>query len=143
MSKLNFDDGIETYNLSNGAKLRINFSDFNLYDRFAKLQKDIDEIQEKHKEEINNLKVEELIPLFVELDKEIKEKLQNVFGKENNFDEIFSHQNCFAVNSKNRFIIEEFVEAIRPIIEKAGETQSKVFSGLVGNREERRKRNHE
>lgn len=162
--KLSLNSGIETYEIDNGtvsgAVLRVNFSDTNLYFRFIEMQKSLEEIEKDFNIKTADFKSKvdekgfpiadenagrETLSLMHEFDTKIKDKLTEVFGPDNDFDNIFAGVNVMSLDEKGNSIISNFLEMITPVIKKAMDILKKsddeAVKALVGNRAERRARN--
>jgi len=79
--------------------------------------------------------------IFRELDRKVKDKLSYVFGCDNDFDAIFQGVCVWAPDGDGGFILTNFINAIKPLIEQASKTAENGVSRLVGNREQRRAKN--
>ena len=103
MQKLNIDLGIKEYEIC-GNVLRINASDPNLYDRFVQAIKDISALEDEMVTKAKELPQEaenggEFVHLMRETDLKVKEKLNEVFGLDNDFDVILQRVNLMAALS--------------------------------------------
>lgn len=146
MENLFFDSGIKEYSINGGSKkLRISPSDPNLYARYVesldKIKKYETEIQERVKglnaEDENHS--EQIVLIMRDYDLKMKSVLDDVFGCGNDFDDIFEGINLLALASNGDIVINNFMEAVRPIIEQG--TKDFVASKKAqakANREQRR-----
>ena len=162
VKKLKLNSGIETYDIDNGtekgAKLKVNFSDTNLYSRFLEMEKSLSDIEKEFEVETSEFKGEidetgfsnqtqsrNVIKIMRDFDVKIKNKLSDVFGSDNDFDNIFAGVNVMSLDGKGNSIISNFLSMITPIIEQSLDNVRKADSDtvkkLVGNREQRRARN--
>lgn len=126
-NKITFDSGIKQYEINGRAVLRFNPSDPNVYKRFKEvgdylvnLEK---EVAAKSESAANGM---DMVDLLAEYDGKVKEKLRYVFGQENDFDDIFNGGNVMALAGNGEMIITNFLEGIRPIIEKGIKEYAKM-----------------
>lgn len=125
--KLLFDDGIKEFEVNGGAIMRFNPSDPALYDRFrvliGKIEKLEDEIAKKEKKVVDGATA---IGILCEYDRKIKGFLNEAFGLNNDFEQIFSGLNLMAIGANGNRIVANFLEAIRPIIEEGAKQHAKA-----------------
>ena len=135
MEKITFDSGVKTYQINDSGILRFNPSDPNLYARFFKAVDKLQEIEkglEIAKEEENTKATgETVIHLMEQADMRAKKVLSDVFGKENNFDDIFGGVNILAVAGNGERVITNFLEAILPIIQAGAEKCAKSYAAAA------------
>ena len=152
MTKLTFDDGRVRLDINGNGTLVFNPSDFNVYERFYALLKELPELEKQYASEVETpdestqddqaaaveLAGRELIRAK-EIDALIKSKLSHVFGAENNFDKLFGGVNIMAFGSNGERVITNFLNAMLPYIEKglAKHTGAEVSTARA-NREQRR-----
>lgn len=127
MQKLNIDLGIKEYEIC-GKVLRINASDPNLYDRFVQA---VDEIRTLEDEMIAQAKElpqedeqangEAVVHLMRQTDLKVKEKLNEVFGLDNDFDVILQKVNLMAVGENGERIITNLLAALIPLVEEGAQ----------------------
>lgn len=166
-AKISLNTGVRTYEIdngtSNGATLKVNFSDTNLYYRFFEMQKSLEEFEAEFKQKTAEIKDKldenglpindeqkteqgiKMIEIMHDSDVKIKNKLADVFGTDNDFDDIFAGVNVMSLDEKGNSIISNFLEMITPIITESldamKKSDDKAVKALVGNREQRRARN--
>lgn len=152
MEKIQFDTGVKEFECGGGI-LRVNFSDYNTYKRLLDMKEYVNNLIDKYETEINNYinghekdsmekQTVYSFDIMYKIDKEVKQELEKVFNIDNDFDKIFNGVNVFSINNKGKMIIQDFIEAIVPIIKKdLAHAEQNEISKYVGNREERRKRN--
>lgn len=146
MQKLNFDTGMRKFQINDGAVLQFNPSDINLYSRFIDATDQFKKIEADmvaKAQAIENPSGEDTILLMREADAEVKNVLQNIFGKQNDFDAIFEGVNVMAVAPNGERVITNFIVAISPIIEDGAKNYAKakaaaVAGGVKPNRAQRR-----
>ncbi len=130
MPTLSFDTGVKEYDVDGRAKLRFNPSDPELYARVLDFVDKSDEIEMRYaalKEVMTGEMDEQGFPVggvevvtkIRQLDRELKDTLADIFGHDNDFDAIFDHRSCLAVTDTGRNILNNFFEAIAPIILKS------------------------
>lgn len=124
MENLVFDNGIKRYRVNGDGELSFNPSDPNVYGRFLDA---MDKIGGVEKEMVNKGKTikkddgESVVRLMVDADRRVKTILQEVFGKNNDFDAIFGSVNIMAVASNGERVITNFMNAITPIMQAGAE----------------------
>ena len=121
MQQINFDNGIQEFVVNGSGKLRFNPGDPNLYARFLdaadKIQ-EIENIMAAKGKEIDENDGAGSLRLLAETDRQIKETLSWVFGKNNDFDEIMGGVNLMAVAGNGERVITNLLSALTPILEK-------------------------
>lgn len=146
MEKLNISVGIKRYQLVEGGDaLTFNPGDPNVYARFMEMIPKIKAVQEEmsskaKKVDINSADAgEETLKIMRETDTRMKNILNEIFGKENNFDNILSGVNLMAVTEGNRRVIDNVLEALTPIMNAGVKScvETEVNTAKL-NREQRR-----
>ena len=146
MTKLTFDDGRVRLDINGNGTLVFNPSDFNVYERFYSLLKELPELEKKYAEEVEVSTDSDSVELVgteliraKEIDSVIKGKLSYVFGVENDFDLLLGGVNIMAVGNNGERILTNFLNAILPYVESglAKHTNGAV-STAYANREQRR-----
>jgi len=79
--------------------------------------------------------------IVYDLDQRVKAELRAAFHENNDFDAIFGGANVLAKDEDGNIILENFFNAIYPLIEDAAKANSKEVNKYVGNRAMRRARN--
>lgn len=124
-TKLMLDDGILELDINGRGLLRFNPSDFNLYQRFYALAKDLPEIEKQYVAEVETAQSDDADTLELvgrelirakELDADIKRRLSDVFGKENDFDHLMSGVNLMAFGHNGERVITNLLNALQPYI---------------------------
>ena len=152
MQKISFDDGRVRLDINGNGILAFNPSDFNVYERFYALIKELPELEKQYASEVEipdentqdeqaavvELAGRELIRAK-EIDALIKSKLSHVFGAENDFNQLLGGVNLMAFGKNDERIITNFLNAILPYIENgiAKHTGNEVAAAYA-NREQRR-----
>ena len=123
--KLTFDSGIREFKINGTGVLRFNPSDPNLYNRFLGAAEKIQAIEEKMISEANSRNTDNVesagelaLRILANADAEIKQILTDVFGKENNFDQIFAGINLLAVGTNGERVITNFFNALLPVFQE-------------------------
>lgn len=152
MAKLTFDDGRVRLDVNGNGTLVFNPSDFNVYERFYALVRELPELEKRYASEVERtdesvrdpqaaaveLVGRELIRAK-EIDGLVKSRLSHAFGAENDFETLLGGVNIMAFGSNGERIITNFMNAILPYIENglAKHTGDEVRAALA-NREQRR-----
>lgn len=145
MEQLIFDSGIKEYQINGKGVLRFNPSDPNVYARFMDLLPKIQDIEKETNEKAANVDNasanagEETLRIMKEMDTRIKAVLNDVFGKENDFDQILEGVNLMAVASNGQRVIVNLMDALQPIMEAGVKkcVRSEVDTAKL-NRQQRR-----
>jgi len=148
--KLVFDDGRIRLDINENGVLVFNPSDFNLYERFYALTKELPELEKKYAAEVEHIpegadSSQEMELVGQELvrakaiDAEIKAKLSAVFGSGNDFDQLLGGVNVMAFGANGERVITNLLNALVPYIETGVKTHtdSEVAAAKL-NREQRR-----
>ena len=136
MKKLNFDTGIQEFDINGTGILRFNPSDPNVYNRFFESKDRIDKLAEEYTGKEKDAEgvhldekgwpAEKQLAFMRELDTKIKDELSYVFGKENDFDSIFAGVNLLAATTHGDLVITNFLTAILPVIENGAQKYAEV-----------------
>lgn len=148
--KLIFDDGLVRLDINGNGTLKFNPSDFNVYERFYTMMKELPEIEKKYASEVETLpegsEQEQAMELTgrelaraKEIDAEVKGKLSAVFGAGNDFDQLLGGVNIMAFGSNGERIITNLLNALLPYVEDGVKkyTSDEVKAAKL-NREQRR-----
>ena len=130
MKKLTIDFGVEEFEINGGKILRFNPADLNVYNRLLDAQKKIIDIERRLEEGAEKLPpentAEAAFELMAEADAEMKKLLQEIFGTENDFFDIFEGVNVMSVAANDERVITNFLAAIIPIIEEGAQRAARV-----------------
>lgn len=145
MEQLNFDSGIKEYQINGKGVLRFNPSDPNIYARFVDAVPKINKIEEDMNRKASaidrsNAKAgEKVLTLMRDTDRRIKEVLNQVFGLDNDFDQILEGVNLMGVATNGKRVVENLMEALLPIMDAGAQScvRSEVDAAKL-NREQRR-----
>lgn len=124
MEKITFDSGIREFELNGRGVLRFNPSDPNVY---ARLMDALDEIKAVEGDLVEQAKVIQqddgaaVLRLMAQADKRVKKILGEVFGPENDFDDILGGVNVMAVCGNGERAITNLMNALIPIIQAGAE----------------------
>lgn len=145
MEQLIFDSGIKEYQINGKGVLRFNPSDPNVYARFMDLVPKINEIEKKNNQKAAKIDRndknagEATLRIMRDTDHQIKAVLNEIFGKDNDFDEILEGVNLMAVASNGQRVVSNLMDALQPIMEAGAQAcvKSEVDEAKL-NREQRR-----
>lgn len=148
--KLVIDDGLIRLDINGNGILKFNPSDFNVYERFYALTKELPEIERKYHAEVEIVPaeltehdVQELTGRELDrakaIDAEIKAKLSFAFGPGNDFDKLLGGVNIMAFGSNGERIISNLLNALIPYVENGVKKHAEnEASEARRNREQRR-----
>ncbi|MBQ7344574.1 MAG: hypothetical protein IJW45_00740 [Oscillospiraceae bacterium] len=119
MEKLVFDSGIREFEINGGGVLRFNPSDPNVYARLVDAVGKIQAVEEALVAEAQKAEGDggAALRLLEAADRKIKDILGWVFGRENDFDQIFGGVNVMGVGGNGERVITNFLAALHPIVE--------------------------
>lgn len=149
-NKVVFDDGLIRLDINGNGILKFNPTDFNLYERFFALTKELPEIEKKYAAEIEDIPEKITQEQSVELtgrelerakaiDAEVKTKLSNVFGVGNDFDKLLGGVNIMAFGTNGERIITNLLNALMPYVENGVKKYANdEAKEAKANREQRR-----
>lgn len=134
MEQLNFDSGIREYKINNNGVLRFNPGDPNVYARFMESTEKIQGVENALESKTKALADSDVdgsavLQLLAEADKQMKEVLNWVFGKGNDFDEILEGVNLMAVATNGERVVTNLLNALLPIIQEGAENCAKQQIG--------------
>ena len=133
MEQLNIDTGIREFCINGQGVLRFNPSDPNLYGRFLQAMEEIQSIEEEmvRKGNQNPENGKKMLDLILQADKSTKQQLTNVFGNENDFNQLLSGVNLMAVCENGERVITNLFAALSPILEGGTESFLKAKADKV------------
>lgn len=147
MEILNFDSGVKEYQINGGSVLRFNPSDPNVFARYVEAVPKIKAVEKDMSDKANALKGmpdsdnmgEQAVLIMRETDKKMKAILSNIFGMDNDFEEILSGVNLMAVGTNGERVIANLLNALDPIVQAGAKsfTDARVETARL-NREQRR-----
>ncbi len=146
MEKLNISVGIKRYELvEGGALLSFNPGDPNVYARYMEMIPQIQAVEREMAQKANSVDVnaedagEKTLSIMRETDRKMKDILNQIFGAENNFDEILMGVNLMAVTEGGNRVINNVLDALTPIMNAGAKScvETEVKAAKL-NREQRR-----
>ena len=146
MEKLNISVGIKRYQLvEGGALLSFNPGDPNVYARYMEALPRIKAVEQEMAGKARAVDVndssagEKTLQIMRETDRRMKEILNQIFGAENDFDEILRGVNLMAVTENGGRVINNVLNALTPIMSAGAKScvETEVEAAKL-NREQRR-----
>ena len=146
MEKLNISVGIKRYQLvEGGSALSFNPGDPNVYARYMEALPKIRAVEQEMAGKAKAVDVndetagEKTLQIMRETDRRMKAILNEIFGKENNFDEILIGVNLMAITENGGRVINNVLDALTPIMNAGAKScvETEVNSAKL-NREQRR-----
>lgn len=146
MEKLNISVGIKRYELvEGGALLSFNPGDPNVYARYMEMLPKIRTVEQEMAGKAKAVDVndeaagEKTLQIMRETDRRMKDILNEIFGKENNFDEILLGVNLMAITENGSRVINNVLDALTPIMNAGAKScaETEVKTAKL-NREQRR-----
>lgn len=146
MEKLNISVGIKRYELvEGGAPLSFNPGDPNVYARYMEALPKIRAVEQEMAGKAKAVDVndetagEKTLQIMRETDRRMKDILNEIFGKENNFDEILIGVNLMAITENGGRVINNVLDALTPIMNAGAKSfaETEVKTAKL-NREQRR-----
>ena len=116
MNQLAVDLGLEEYALFDGAVLRFNPADPNLYARFLELEPRLEALQKGLQQNFEADEGMQMIELLRRTDQELKELLTSVFGPQNDFSRLMQGINLLAVGQNGLTVAENLLTALEPVL---------------------------
>lgn len=134
MEQLNFDSGIREFMINNNGVLRFNPGDPNVYARFIDASEKIQKVEDTMETKLKALGNSEtdgaaVLQIIAEADQQMKETLNWVFGKGNDFDGIMEGVNLMAVATNGERVITNLLNALLPVIQEGAENCAKLQIG--------------
>ena len=124
MKQILIDNGLEEYQLTeDGALLRFNPKDQNIYARFIEGVDKINAVEKEMASKANSVDRskpdagERTLRILRETDRRMKDILNQIFGHNNDFDAILCGVNLMAVGSNGKRIFENLIGTLLPIME--------------------------
>lgn len=144
---LQFDDGLLRLDINGNGILTFNPSDFNVYQRFFGLLKELPELEKRYAVQVEQPGSEDdsfalagrELDRARELDREIKDKLGAAFGLGNDFDALLGGVNLMAVGNNGQRVITNLLNALAPYIEEGAKRhQQEAAEAALRSRAQRR-----
>lgn len=141
MQEVQIDTGRREYRINQGGVLRFNPTDPNVYSRFLKAVEAVEEIEKEmaQKSGERELSGKEALGLLREADKAVKEQLTEVFGQDNDFEQLLDGVNLMAVCENGERVVTNLFAALGPIIEEGAERFLKAKAEAVTAQAQRRR----
>ena len=123
-TNLTLDDGVLELNINGNGLLRFNPSDPNVYQRFMTLYRALPELEGKYTAQVESPEGDELaatetiLERMKAFDGEVKNRLGEVFGRENDFDALLGGVNLMAVGRNGQRIITNLLTALTPYLDE-------------------------
>lgn len=124
MEKITFDSGIREFEINGRGVLRFNPSDPNVYDRLFHSIDEINAVESELVEEAKKINSDDgsaVLRLMAQADKQVKNILNDIFGHDNDFDDILGGVNVMAVCGNGERAITNLLNALIPIIQEGAE----------------------
>jgi len=121
MNQLTVDWGLEEYALFEGAVLRFNPADPNLYARFLELGPRLEALQKGLQQASDTGEVLQPVRILEQTDRELKEMLTYVFGPQNDFFRLMQGINLLATGQNGRTVAENLLTALEPVLLEGAE----------------------
>ena len=124
MQTLNFDSGIREYKINDNGVLRFNPGDPNVYARFLEAAEKIQKIEDDMTGKAAEVKENDgaaVLRLLADADKQMKDVMNWVFGKGNDFNDIMEGVKLMAVATNGERVITNLLNALLPIIKQGAE----------------------
>ena len=118
MEKLIFDTGVREFDV-NGAVLRFNPSDPNVYARFVAAAEKLMQVESQMVAEGNAAGEDggAVLRAMEKADRQVKDILADVFGPGNDFNAIFGGINAMAVGANGERVLTNFLYCVGPVLE--------------------------
>lgn len=145
MQTLNFDSGIREYKINDNGVLRFNPGDPNVYARFLEAAEKIQKIEDDMTAKAAEVKENNgaaVLHLLADADKQMKDVMNWVFGKGNDFNDIMEGVNLMAVATNGERVITNLLNALLPIIKQGAEacTQQQIGDAVQQAQQNRAQR---
>lgn len=121
MNQLTVDCGLEEYGLFEGAVLRFNPADPNLYARYLELGPRLEQLQKDLQREFKADEGMQMVQLLQQTDRELKEMLTYVFGPQNDFFRLMQGINLLATGRNGLTVAENLMMALEPVLQEGAE----------------------
>ena len=127
--KLTLDDGVLELEINGNGVLRFNPSDPNVYQRFLALARELPEMEKQWSAEAARsgeqadeaAQAAEALDRLKELDADVKRRLGEVFGGENDFDALLGGVNLMAMGRNGQRVVTNLLAALGPYMEEGVE----------------------
>lgn len=145
MKRLQIDTGVQEFQINDGGILRFNPSDPNVYNRFFAASEDIRKIDNEIAKETATLQDgdnEGMLNIMKKADEKVKALLNDIFGLDNDFNQILGGINLLATGKNGKQVIINLLDALMPIFESGiKKSADEKLASAKMNREQRRAMN--
>lgn len=124
MQTLTIDTGMQEYLINNRSVLRFNPSDPNLYHRFFAAAPRLDALDAELTDRLKALpdttdpaSAEQGLALLTDYDRRIKALLTEIFGPENDFDQVLEGVNLAGTGANGKRVVQNLLDALTPILQ--------------------------
>ena len=128
MEKLQFDDGIRSFRINGGGVLRFNPADPNVYARFLEGEEKLLALEKALSGAADGA---EAVERLRQVDGQMKQVLNHIFGPENDFEVLLKGVNLLAVASNGQRVVANLFAALEPIITQGAERCAKEQTALA------------
>lgn len=125
---LQFDDGLLRLDINGSGLLTFNPTDFNVYQRFFQLLQELPELEKRYIAQVEQSGGADEMALAGQeleraraLDQELKNRLGQVFGPGNDFDQLLGGVNVMALGHNGQRVITNLLDALSPYIEEGAQ----------------------
>ena len=129
MEKIQFDSGVRTFRVNGKGKLTFSPSDPNVYARFQEMGEKLPQLEEMLQQHQEG----DTLSLMTLADRELKKRLSWVFPG-NDFEEIFSGIHLLAVTKSGKTVLENFLDALTPILCQGAEQCAKSYAQVASDK---------
>lgn len=143
MEKLSFDIGIREFQINDSdVCLKFNPSDPNVYNRFIRITEKIEAIDREMAQEVSELQEGDgagALEALERADAKAKAAMNDVFGLDNDFNQIMRGINIMAAGTNGKRVIVNLFEALGPIFAEGAQRCADAKLNMAkANREQRR-----
>lgn len=129
MRKIEFDSGIEEFQLQGGGVLRFNPGDPNIYARFLEAEEKFQNIEQELRQQAKALEGADTgdaaVTLTAQADRKVKDLLDWVFGGGNDFHKALGGVNLLAVAANGKRVVANLFAALEEILAAGAERFAK------------------
>ncbi len=129
MKKINFDSGVQEFQLGSAGVLRFNPADPNLYARFMEAAETIKNLEQELSQQAKELEGAEdgsgALKLLKSADGKMKDTLNQVFGGDTDFDKLLGGVNLLAVGKNGERVVTNLFAALQPVLLAGAESCTK------------------
>ena len=134
METLQFDSGARTYRINGKGTLTFHPADPNLYTRIHQMGERLPDIETL----LSGQQDMDGLTLMTMADKELKKALGEVFPG-NDFEKLFDGVNLLAMTGTGKTVLENFIDALTPILCQGAEMCANQFAQAAADEAEHRR----